>query len=123
MSGVNKIILLGRIGKDPETKNLENGKVSNFTLATSEKYKKGGEQVEDTEWHNCTVYGGLSDVVEKYVKKGDLIYLEGKKKTRSWQKDGETKYAVEILVRELKMVGGKSQSSNGANGGKDDLPF
>lgn len=106
MSSVNKVILVGRVGKNPEVKHLDSGKsVANFSLATSEKYNN----TESTEWHNIVIWGKLVPVVESYVKKGDQIYLEGKKVTRSWDKDGDTRYVTEIVCNQMTMLGGKSQ--------------
>jgi len=108
---INKTILVGRVGKDPETRNLgESSKVSKFSLATSESYKdKQGQKVETTEWHNIVVWNGLADVVEKYVRKGSLLYVEGKIKYGSYDdKDGNKKYTTDIVVNNLQMLGGKS---------------
>lgn len=112
MSGVNKVILVGRLGKDPEVRHLENGAtVANFSIATSETYKdrNTGEKREQTEWHNIVLWRGLAEVVEKYVKKGDMIYVEGKLRTRSWEKDGVTRYTTEVVGDNMTMLGG-SQS-------------
>jgi len=93
MAGVNKVILIGHLGKDPEVRHLENGtSVANFTLATSESYKdKTGNRIDQTEWHNIVVWRGLADVAEKFLKKGSQIYLEGKIRTRSWEDQGGNK--------------------------------
>ncbi|MCA6367657.1 MAG: single-stranded DNA-binding protein [Cytophagales bacterium] len=108
MSGVNKVILMGRVGKDVAVRAFDNGnKVASFSLATSEKYKdKAGVVQEITEWHNLSIFGKLADVAEKYVKKGDQLYVSGKLKTRSWEKDGITRYTTEIVVDELNLIGG-----------------
>lgn len=109
---VNKVILIGRVGADPETKTFDNGgQIANFTLATSESWKdkQTGEKKEQTEWHNIQVSGGLVNVVSQYVKKGDLLYLEGSIKYRSYEKDGQKKYVTNINVTEMKMMGGKPQ--------------
>lgn len=109
MSGVNKVILVGRLGKDPEVRHLENGAtVANFSMATSEVYKDRttGERRETTEWHNVVLWRGLAEVAEKYVKKGDMIYVEGKLKTRSWEKDGITRYTTEVVGDNMTMLGG-----------------
>ena len=116
MSGVNKVILVGRLGKDPEVRHLENGAtVANFSMATSETYKdrNTGEKRETTEWHNVVLWRGLAEVVEKYVKKGDMIYIEGKLKTRSWEKDGVTRYTTEVVGDNMTMLGGGNNSSGG----------
>ena len=111
MSGVNKVILVGRLGKDPETKQIsENFKVANFSLATSESYrdKTSGERKEVTEWHNVSAKNGLADIVEKYAKKGDMIYLEGKLRTRSYKADDQsTRYVTEVVAESITLLGGK----------------
>jgi single-strand DNA-binding protein len=114
MSGLNKVQLIGRVGKDPEIKTFQNGgSIANFSIATSENWKDKttGEKKESTEWHNISVNGPLVSVVEKFVHKGDQIYVEGKIKQRSWEKDGVTKYITEIIVRDLLLIGGKPQTS------------
>ncbi|MGQ8337694.1 single-stranded DNA-binding protein [Sunxiuqinia sp. A32] len=110
---VNKVLLIGNVGRDPEVRHLDKGvAVANFPLATSESYTaKNGEKVTTTEWHNIVVWRGLAEVVEKYVTKGDKLYLEGKIRTRSWDdKDGNKRYTTEIYVDNMEMLGGKSQS-------------
>lgn len=130
MSGVNKVILVGRLGKDPETKQIsENFKVANFSLATSESYrdKTSGERKEVTEWHNVSAKNGLADVIEKYAKKGDMIYLEGKLKTRSYDaNDGSKRYVTEVVAEFITLLGGKrnaTESQPEAAIGSDDLPY
>lgn len=140
MAGVNKVILVGHLGKDPEIRALENGrKVANFSLATTETYKdRNGERVDNTEWHNIVFWGPVADVIEKYLKKGSQIYLEGKLRTRSYEdKDGVKKYITEILGNTLTMLGraGENGSGNkslvsdpvgqtaGLEDDSDDLPF
>ncbi|MFP4025686.1 MAG: single-stranded DNA-binding protein [Thiohalospira sp.] len=140
MMGVNKVILVGNVGKDPEVRHLDSGvAVANFSLATSETYKnKENQKVTNTEWHNIVVWRGLAEIVEKYVKKGDPLYLEGKIRTRSYDdKEGNKKYITEILVDNLQMLGSKqSNDENSAPAEKestsdidtapqeeDDLPF
>ena len=111
---VNKVILLGNVGKDPEVRHLESGvTVARFTLATSEKFtNKNGEKVETTEWHNIVVWRKLAEIVEKYIKKGSQIFLEGKITTRSYEKDGSTKYFTEIVANSLQMLGSKKENNN-----------
>ena len=108
-SSVNKVILIGNLGKDPEVRHLESGVgVANFSLATSETYKdrKTGERVSQTEWHNVVLWRGLADVAEKYLKKGDKIYIEGKLRTRSWQdQQGNNRYTTEIIADNMTMLG------------------
>ena len=114
---VNKVILIGNVGKDPEIRHLdENSSVATFSIATSEKYKnKNGENVENTDWHNVKFFGPVAKVIEQYVKKGTQLYVEGKIQTRSYDdKDGNKKYITEIVGREFKFVGNKAQNS--ANG-------
>lgn len=110
MSGVNKVILVGRLGKDPEVRNLENGvSVANFTLATSESYKDKttGEKKEVTEWHNIVLWRGIAEVAAKYLHKGDMIYVEGKLRTRSWEKEGVTRYTTEVVGDNMTMLSTK----------------
>jgi single-strand DNA-binding protein len=117
MSGVNKVILVGRLGKDPEVRNLENGAtVANFTMATSETYKDKttGERKEITEWHNVVLWRGLADIAAKYLHKGDQVYIEGKLRTRSWEKEGVTRYTTEIVGDNLTLLGSKPSSGGGA---------
>jgi single-strand DNA-binding protein len=122
MAGVNKVILLGRLGRDPEVRNFQNGgKVVNLRLATSERYKdREGNQQERTEWHSVAIFNErLGEVAEKYLKKGNEVYIEGQLETRKWQgQDGKEKYTTEIVLRqfrgELQLVGGRG----GAGGGE-----
>src|SRR6187402_141223 len=118
MSGVNKVILVGRLGKDPEVRNLENGAVvANFTLATSESYKDKttGEKKEITEWHNVVLWRGLAEISQRYLHKGDMVYIEGKLRTRSWEKEGVTRYTTEIIADNMTMLSGKSGGGSGGN--------
>ena len=111
---VNKVILVGRLGKDPETRYMTNGEaVTNVTLATSENWKdKGGEKQEKTEWHNLTFYRRLAEVAGEYLKKGSMIYVEGKIQTRKWQdKEGKDRYTTDIIVNEMQMLSSKSGAS------------
>ena len=130
MSSVNKVILLGNIGKDPEVRETKAGNVANMVMATSERYTdKSGQKQEKTEWHNLVVFGKLADIVAKYVKKGDKLYVEGSITTRKWEdKEGNTRYNTEIKVRDLTMLGGgekKAQPAAVAVGEDEDgdLPF
>lgn len=105
---VNKVILIGNLGKDPEVRHLENGAVvANFSIATSETYKdrNTGQKVENTDWHDIVVWRGLAEIVEKYVRKGHKVYVEGKLKKRSWQdKEGNTRYTTEVIADELTIL-------------------
>lgn len=117
MAGVNKVILIGNLGKDPEIRHLENGvAVANFTIATTESYKDRttGERRDQTEWHNIVLWRGLAEVSEKYLKKGDSVYIEGKLRTRSWEKDGVTRYTTEIVADNMTMLGGNRGGSSSA---------
>ncbi|MDQ3394045.1 MAG: single-stranded DNA-binding protein [Bacteroidota bacterium] len=109
MAGVNKVILIGNLGADPEVRHLEGGNVvANFNLATSETYNKNGEKVTQTEWHRIEAWEGLARVAEQYLKKGNSVYIEGKIKTESWQdKDGNNRYTTKIRANTLTMLGGK----------------
>ncbi len=112
---VNKVILIGRLGKDPETRYMTSGEaVTNATLATSENWKdKSGEKQEKTEWHNLVFYRRLAEIAGEYLKKGSQIYVEGKLQTRKWQtKEGQDRYTTEIVVNEMTMLGGKSAGGN-----------
>lgn len=120
MSGVNKVILVGRLGKDPEVRNLENGaSVANFTVATSESYKDKttGEKKEITEWHNVVLWRGLAEIAQKYLHKGDMIYVEGKLRTRSWEKEGVTRYTTEVIADNMTMLSTKGSGSGSSNSG------
>ena len=107
--GVNKVILVGNVGKDPEVRYLDNGTAyARLPLATGDSYKnKAGEKVDRTEWHNLVFWRGLAEVVEKWVKKGDSLYVEGSIRTSVSEKDGQKRYFSEIVVREMQMLGGK----------------
>ncbi len=115
---VNKVILVGNVGKDPEVRHLDSGvAVANFPLATSESYvAKNGDKVTTTEWHNIVLWRGLADVAEKYVTKGRQLYIEGRIRTRSYDdKDGNKRYTTEIYGDVMQMLGSRSdgQSSDG----------
>ena len=115
MSGINKVILVGHLGKDPEVRHLEgNVTVASFPLATSETYNKDGRKIEQTEWHNIVMWRGLADVAAKYLQKGKLVYIEGKLRTRSFEdKEGHKKYTTEIIAENFTMLGRKSDFDNG----------
>src|SRR5688500_5268625 len=106
---VNRVHLIGRLGKDVELKSLPNGKtVANFSLATSETFRdKSGEKKESTEWHNIVLWGKTAEIAGKYLKKGDQVYIEGSLKTRSWEKEGITRYTTEVWGNSLTMLGKK----------------
>jgi single-strand DNA-binding protein len=128
MAGVNKVILIGNLGKDPEVRYLENGKaVANVTLATTEKYKdRDGNQVESTEWHDLEMWDGLAKIAEQYLQKGKSIYVEGKIKTDSWQDEqGNKKYRTRIRVQNMTMLGspGSGGGSGYMEGMNQDMPL
>ncbi len=137
MSGVNKVILIGNLGKDPEVRYLDSGvAVANFSLATTENYRnKEGEKVSQTEWHNVVLWRGLAEIAEKYLKKGSSVYIEGRIRNRKWEdKEGNTRYNNEILADNMTMLGGRSNDSSqdiGSNqntsksedSSENDLPF
>jgi single-strand DNA-binding protein len=112
MSSLNSCSFIGRVGKDVEAKSLESGKpMCVFTLAVSEKYKdKDGESKEETTWVNCVAFSKLSEIIVKYVKKGDLLYINGKLSNRKYEKDGVTKYFTEVVLSDMKMLGTKGHS-------------
>lgn len=140
--GLNRVTLIGHLGRDPETKSMPSGDaVANFSIATSEEWKdKQGEKQSRTEWHNCVSFGKLADIIGEYLRKGSQVYIEGSLRTRKWQdKEGKDRYTTEILCREMQMLGGKREggdrSSNASSsqtssaesdaGGAldDDIPF
>ncbi len=114
---INKVILVGHVGKDPEVRHLDSDtSVANFTLATSESYtNKSGERVENTEWHNIVCWRKLATIAENYVKKGTQLYIEGKIKTRSYEQDGNKKYITEIYADTLQLLGKKNEGAQTEN--------
>lgn len=115
MSGVNKAIIIGHLGGDPEVRNLENGTaVATFSVATSESWKDKatGEKKEQTEWHRCVAWKGLAEIAAKYLKKGSQVYCEGRLRTRSWEKDGITRYATEIICDNMTLLGKREGGGN-----------
>lgn len=123
MASLNRVTLIGNVGKDPEIKTFASGnKVASITLATSERYKdRNGEQKEDTEWHSVQAFGKLADIVERFVHKGSLLYLDGKIRTRSYEADGRTVYRTEILADHIQMLD-RPQGNRPALGPDEDLP-
>ena len=110
MAGVNKVIIVGNIGKDPETRYTANGDaITNITVATSETWKdKSGEKQEKTEWHQITFFGKLAEIVGKYLSKGSSVYVEGRLETQKWtDKEGNDKYKTVIIAGVMQMLGGK----------------
>lgn len=138
MASLNRWQGIGRLGKDPEVRNLDNGNtVANFSIACTESYKDRttGEKKETTEWVSCVAWKGLADIASRYLRKGDMVYIEGKLKTRTWEKDNITRYATEVIADNLTMLGSKNGGSQTSNGNSyhapsnpaaqtnDDLPF
>ena len=123
MASLNRIFLIGNCGGDPQMKTFASGnKVAQITLATSERYKdRNGEQKEDTEWHSVQAFGKLADVVERFVRKGMLLYVDGKIRTRSYEADGRTIYRTEIVADHIQMLD-RPQGNRPALGPDDDLP-
>jgi len=114
MSGINKVILVGHLGKDPEVRHLDgNVSVASFPLATSESFNKDGKRIEQTEWHNIVMWRGLADIASKYLAKGKLVYIEGKLRTRSYEdKEGHKKYSTEIVAENFTLLGRKTDFEN-----------
>lgn len=134
MASVNKVILVGNLGKDPETRFLPSGDaVCNFSVATTDKWKdKSGQQKEQTEWHNISAFGKLAEICAQYLKKGSAVYVEGSIHTRKWQdKEGKDRYSTEIKATSMQMLGGKPGEEKPAPKGKpafngdddSDVPF
>lgn len=114
---LNKVILIGRLGRDSEVRYMPNGEaVCNFSVATSETWNdRNGQRVERTEWHNITMYRKLAEIAGQYLKKGGLVYLEGRIQSRKYQgKDGIERTAYDIVANEMKMLGGRNENSGGA---------
>lgn len=138
MSSINKVVLIGNVGQEVVVKEVGGAKVANFSIACGEKYKdKDGNVVEKTEWVNIVAWQKLAEVIEKYVKKGDQIYIEGRLQTRKYEKDGQTHYATDVRAVDMVMLGGKKESGAfgdrhtppsappppDSDGGDADLPF
>jgi len=120
--GVNKCILVGNLGQDPEVRTMPNGTaVANLSIATSESWKdQQGVKQERTEWHRLTMYKGLAEIAGKFLTKGSQIYVEGKLQTRKWQnQQGQDQYTTEIVVSDMQMLGGGKQNQNNQNGGQN----
>lgn len=125
MSGINKVILVGHLGKDPEVRHLDNNvTVASFPLATSETYNKDGKRIEQTEWHNIVMWRGLAEIAEKFLHKGKLVYIEGKIRTRSYEdKENVKRYTTEIVADNFTMLGRKSDfESTGTPGFENENP-
>lgn len=121
MAGINKVILIGNLGRDPETRYFQDGSaVCNFSIATSEEWtdKNSGEKREKTEWHRIVAFRKLGEVCGQYLSKGRQVYVEGKLQTRSYEKDGQTYYTTEIIAATVQFLGGQ-----GKVGQPDEIPF
>jgi single-strand DNA-binding protein len=124
MASVNKVILVGNLGRDPEVRYMPNGEaVANFSIATTENWKdKSGVKQEKTEWHNIVMYRRLAEIAGEYLKKGRPVYIEGRLQTRKWEKDGVTRYSTEIIGDQMQMLGSKDGGGSGGasyDGGMD----
>ena len=119
--GINKVILIGHLGADPETRAMPSGMtVANMRLATTESWKdkQSGEQQERTEWHNVALFGRLGEIAAEYLRKGSQVYIEGRLRTRKWQdKEGRDRYTTEIVANEMQMLGGRGGTGGGGGGG------
>lgn len=118
--GINKVILIGHLGADPETRAMPSGMtVANLRLATTESWKdkQSGEQQERTEWHNVALFGRLGEIAAEYLRKGSQVYIEGRLRTRKWQdKDGRDRYTTEIVGSDMQMLGGRGAGGGGTSG-------
>ena len=127
--GVNKVILIGNLGADPETRAMPSGStVANLRIATTENWKdrQTGENQERTEWHRVALFGKLAEIAGEYLKKGSQVYIEGSLRTRKWQdKQGQERYSTEIVGNEMQMLGGRGGGGGGKGGDDfdDDIPF
>ncbi len=120
MAGINKVIVVGRLGQDPEIRYMPDGTaVANFSVATSDEWKdkQSGEKKERTEWHRIVAWRGLGEVCGKYLSKGRQVYVEGKLQTRSWEKDGVTRYSTEIVASTVEFLGGRDDAGGGRPAG------
>lgn len=118
MASVNKVILIGNLGKDPEVRYMPSGEaIANISVATTDSWKdKSGEKQEKTEWHRVSFFGKLAEIVGEYLKKGSQVYVEGRLQTRKWQdKEGQDKYTTEIVADRMQMLGGRSGAGGGEN--------
>ncbi len=118
--GINKVILIGNLGRDPETRYAQNGgAVTNFSVATSESWrdKASGENQERTEWHNVVCFARLAEIAGEYLRKGSKVYIEGSLRTTSWEQDGQKKYRTEIMARELQMLDSRGGNMEGGGMG------
>lgn len=124
MASVNKVILIGNLGRDPEVRHMPNGEaVANFSIATTENWKdKSGNAQSKTEWHNIVMYRRLAEIAGEYLKKGRPVYIEGRLQTREWEKDGVKRYSTEIIGDSMQMLGGKDSATSSDNAGQQSAP-
>ena len=138
MSGINKVILIGHLGKDPEMRQASSGDaIANFSIATSEEWKdkETGEKKQKTEWHRIVAFKRLGEICGEYLSKGSQVYVEGRLQTRSWEKEGVTKYTTEIIASSVQFLGGKGSADSSGDSksqpdaqkpksdAMDDIPF
>jgi len=116
MASVNKAIIIGNVGSDPESRDTANSTVCNFSVATSEKFN----DKEQTEWHRVVAWGKTAEACQRYLSKGSSVYIEGRIQTRQWEKDGQTKYTTEIVAQRVQFLGGKPQSEKRQEPKQDD---
>lgn len=121
MASVNKVILIGSLGRDPEVRYMPNGEaVANFSMATTESWKdKSGVKQEKTEWHNIVMYRRLAEIAGEFLKKGRPVYIEGRLQTRKWEKDGVTRYSTEIIGDQMQMLGSGRDNQDSSGSGND----
>lgn len=123
MASLNKVLLIGNLGRDPETRYMPSGgAVCNFSIATTERYTdKSGQKQEKTEWHNIVMYGKLAEIAQQYLKKGSSVYVEGRLQTRKWQdkNSGADRYSTEIIADQMQMLGGRGERGGMPAGGDD----
>ena len=122
MASVNKVILVGNLGADPETRYMPSGDaVTTIRLATTDRFKdKSGEKQERTEWHRVVFFGKLAEIAGEYLKKGRSVYVEGSLRTREWEKDGVKRYSTEIVANEMQMLGGRGEGGGGGSWGGEE---
>ena len=125
MAGINQVMLVGRLGRDPEFHDTAGGRIAFFTVATSRRFKdQGGQVQEETEWHSVVTFGATADIVEKYLKKGDLVYVNGRLRTRKYtDKQGVERYKTEIICNQMQMLGGGIKNENPKPVTPEDVPF
>lgn len=124
--GINKVILIGNLGRDPETRYMQNGNaVTNFSVATSETWrdKTSGDNQERTEWHNVVCFAKLGEIAGEYLKKGSKVFIEGSLRTNSWEADGQKKYKTEVIAKDMQMLDSRGGAMGGGMGGgmSDDM--